>query len=190
MDQRKVTTVGKFLCLVLRHKPEAIDLQLDSGGWANVDELLQKLEQSGRPLTKEELVSVVNIDNKQRFALTSNGALIRASQGHSIAIDLGYAPTEPPARLWHGTAKRFISSIFSTGLLKMNRHHVHLSADRNTAYTVGKRHGSPLVLRVDARAMHNDGYGFFLSANGVWLTNNVPVSYLHEEPDLVEKDRR
>lgn len=182
MDQRKATTISKFLSLVLRHKPEVIDLQLDSGGWANVEELLRKCSQSGRPVTRAELVEVVNTNNKQRFAFTTNGAMIRASQGHSIAVDLGYEPIEPPMGLWHGTATRFVDRILSTGLLKMNRQHVHLSADRITAYTVGQRHGTPVVFRVAARDMYNDGHGFFLSANGVWLTGHVPAKYLQKEP--------
>jgi putative RNA 2'-phosphotransferase len=183
MDHRRAVTISKFLSLVLRHQPEVIDLQLDSGGWADVDELLQKCARAGRHFTKQELLGVVETNSKQRFAFSANGKLIRASQGHSIAVDLGYEPIEPPTYLWHGTARRFLGSIFEQGLLKMNRQHVHLSAELSTAYDVGTRHGSPVVFRVRAGDMYVDGYHFFLSANKVWLTDWVPVKYLQKEPD-------
>ncbi len=185
MDRSKAKSVSKFLSLVLRHQPEVIDLQLDSGGWANVEELLQKCSQArrGRNITREGLVAVVEANDKQRFAFSADGKMIRASQGHSLAVDLGYEPVEPPARLWHGTATKFMPGIYSAGLQKRNRQHVHLSADRATATAVGQRHGSPVVLRVYAHNMYDDNFRFFLSANGVWLTDHVPVNYLQKEPD-------
>lgn len=184
MDHQKSVNISKFLSLILRHKPEVIGLELDSGGWANVDELLTKCQQArrGKNITREDLAKVVETNNKSRFAFSSDGKRIRASQGHSISVDLGYEPIEPPRYLWHGTASRFLGSIFEKGLLKMNRQHVHLSADQETALVVGQRHGKPVVFRVRALDMYNDGYSFFLSANGVWLTDWVPVKYLQKEP--------
>jgi len=185
MDHQKTVSTSKFLSLILRHQPEVIDLELDSGGWANVEELLQKCGRArrGRNITMQGLREVVETNNKQRFAFSADGKLIRASQGHSIAVDLGYEPIKPPTHLWHGTASRFLGSIFEKGLLKMNRQHVHLSADFSTAYTVGKRHGSPVVFRVRAFDMYNDGYRFFLSANNVWLTDHVGAQYIQKEPE-------
>jgi len=185
MDHQKSVSTSKFLSLVLRHKPETIGLQLDPGGWADVDELLRKCGRArrGRNITRADLEEVVATNNKKRFAFSEDGRKIRASQGHSLPVDLGYEPIEPPVHLWHGTARRFLGSIFEKGLLKMNRQHVHLSADFHTAYTVGQRHGKPVVFRVHALDMYNDGHSFFLSANEVWLTDRVPVRYLTKEPD-------
>lgn len=185
MDQQRSTSISKFLSLVLRHKPEVIGLELDSGGWANVDELLEKCQTARRAknITLAELEEVVATNNKSRFAFSANGKQIRASQGHSLAVDLGYEPVEPPKMLWHGTATRFLDSINEKGLLKMNRQHVHLSAEFATAYDVGRRHGKPVIFRVLADAMYADGYSFFLSANGVWLTDHVPVRYLEKQPE-------
>ncbi len=171
--------ISKFLSYVLRHKPEAIGITLEDGGWINVDMLLQAVNATGKPLTRDMLEDVVRTNDKQRFAFSDDGTKIRASQGHSVRIDLGLRPLPPPDRLYHGTATRFLDSILSDGLQPQSRHHVHLSADEPTALRVGQRHGKPVILRVDAGVMHADGHAFFLSANGVWLTAAVPPAYLH-----------
>ena len=166
--------ISKFLSLVLRHKPEKIGLELDQQGWAKTQELLDKIPH----LTLKLLQEVVETNNKKRFAFNEDGSKIRASQGHSITVDLGYPPSEPPALLYHGTATRFVTSIQEKGLLKRNRQHLHLSKDLDTATNVGQRHGKVVILTVDSGKMYKDGYNFFISENGVWLTDHVPVDYL------------
>ncbi|HEV7330603.1 MAG TPA: RNA 2'-phosphotransferase [Flavisolibacter sp.] len=178
-SEKEITRLSKFLSLILRHRPQTIGLQLDAQGWASVDELLQKLRNSQNPLDRKTLEYIVATNNKKRFAFNEDGTKIRASQGHSLAIDLGYTPVPPPKVLYHGTAIINTEAIQREGLKKRSRQHVHLSADKETARTVGQRHGKPIVLEVDAAAMHADGYTFFLSANGVWLTDHVPPQYLH-----------
>nr|GAT45556.1 phosphate acetyltransferase [Mycena chlorophos] len=177
MDNVLIAT-SKFLSLVLRHKPEAIGLSLDPHGWADLRELVRLANASGRPLTSEEILLVVNSSEKQRFTFDSSGQRIRANQGHSVEVDLQLDPLNPPAVLYHGTATRFLPSIHESGLLKGARHHVHLSLDANTARTVGSRHGHPVVLRILAEDMMCNGYQFFRSKNGVWLTDHVPTSYI------------
>jgi putative RNA 2'-phosphotransferase len=177
MKERTVK-ISKFLSLVLRHKPETIGLRLDGAGWVNIADLLAALDAHGRPVTRAELEEVVATNEKQRFACDEEGKRIRANQGHSVEIELDYAPAEPPEILYHGTASRFLGSIFASGLVKGQRHHVHLSADTETALKVGQRHGKPVVLTVKAAAMHAAGQVFYLSANGVWLTDAVPPAYL------------
>ncbi|HKX27397.1 MAG TPA: RNA 2'-phosphotransferase [Blastocatellia bacterium] len=177
MEQRLVKT-SKFLSLVLRHNPGKIGLQLDQAGWTLVEELLSKCRAHGVKLTAEELREVVARNDKQRFSYSEDGLMIRANQGHSIEVDLEYEPALPPAVLYHGTAEKFLPSIKEQGLIKGRRHHVHLSADLETAHRVGQRHGQPVVLRVRAGEMQEAGFLFYLSANGVWLTEQVPVPYL------------
>lgn len=177
MDRSLVGT-SKFLSLVLRHQPETIGLALDESGWADIEELLAAANQSGRRLNRELLFRVVNENDKRRFAISEDATKIRASQGHSIEIDLGLQPTEPPQLLYHGTVKRFLASIMQKGLEAGSRQHVHLSRNRKTATSVGKRRGSPVILTIDSAAMHSDGYEFYLSANDVWLTVEVPVPYI------------
>ncbi|MFO0574829.1 MAG: RNA 2'-phosphotransferase [Polyangia bacterium] len=167
---------SRFLSLVLRHRPEAIGLRLDAQGWVAVDELLAALAALGRPMTRAALEALVRDSDKQRFAL--RGDRIRANQGHSIAVDLGLAPEVPPAVLYHGTIARVLPSIRREGLIKGSRTHVHLSADRETALKVGARRGAPVLLRVDAAALHAAGHAFFLSENGVWLVDAVPPRFL------------
>jgi putative RNA 2'-phosphotransferase len=170
--------ISKFLSLVLRHKPEKIGLRLSESGWASVEELIEASRRRGIEFTLEELQNVVASNDKKRFSLSEDGLSIRANQGHSIEVELGYAPTAPPDVLYHGTAERFLTSIKKQGLIKGKRHHVHLSADVDTAANVGRRHGKPLVLKVEAGKMHKDGFVFYLSANKVWLTEEVPIQYL------------
>lgn len=174
----RTVRISKFLSLVLRHRPEEVGIKLDREGWVSVSELLRAFEASGFPLTHEELQEVVSKNDKQRFSFNQDGSFIRANQGHSINVELGYEPVTPPPVLYHGTAERSLPSIKREGLLKGRRHHVHLSELRETALAVGKRYGKPVVLSVASGEMHRDGHQFFRSANGVWLTAHVPVRYI------------
>lgn len=176
--EKQAIQISKFLSLVLRHQPELIGLSLDEAGWASVDELLAACRVHGKTISLEQLQEVVATNDKKRFSFNEDGSLIRANQGHSVEVELGYEAAMPPARLFHGTAERFLASIKEQGLLKGNRHHVHLSAGIETATKVGQRHGKPVVLHVDAGRMQQDGFIFYLSTNGVWLTEHIPVPYL------------
>ncbi len=170
--------VSKFLSFVLRHKPEEIGLTLDANGWAEVDELIRLSHQHGQRFTRHLLEQVVAENDKKRFAFSEDGLRIRASQGHSVEVDLALAPAHPPEFLYHGTAARFVDSIRREGLHSAGRQHVHLSPDRGTATKVGQRHGKPVVLVVRASEMAGNGFAFFLSANGVWLTDRVPAEFI------------
>jgi putative RNA 2'-phosphotransferase len=170
--------VSKRLSYVLRHAPGSIGLTLDDAGWVGVDELLAGLTAAGTPISREELDEVVARNDKRRFALDPGGTRIRASQGHSVPVDLGYAAERPPAELFHGTVGRFLPAVLAEGLRPGNRHAVHLSADVATARLVGGRRGRPVVLRVDAAGMAADGAVFSRSENGVWLVAAVPPEYL------------
>lgn len=178
MNEKQRTRTSKFLSLVLRHEPEKIGLKLDPAGWADVETLLTACRQHGVAIERAELEEIVATNEKKRFAFSDDGRRIRANQGHSVEVSLGYTPQTPPARLFHGTATRFLDSIRSHGLKKMERHHVHLSADEDTAQKVGQRHGKPLILRIKADAMQAANHSFFLSENGVWLTDAVPVEFI------------
>lgn len=169
---------SRFLSLVLRHRPEAIGITLDENGWVDVETLLEGCRRHGRRIDRPMLDEIVRTNNKRRFALSPDGKRIRASQGHSIEVDLGLEPVRPPDTLFHGTATRFLESILAGGLEKRSRRHVHLSPDVETAIKVGARHGKPVVLAVAAGNMHENGYKFYLSANGVWLTESVPREFL------------
>jgi putative RNA 2'-phosphotransferase len=176
MDERRTVKVSKYLSKHLRHQPERIGLTLDQGGWVEIDTLIAAAAAHGFRFTREELDHVVAANDKQRFKI--EGSRIRASQGHSIEVDLGLPPATPPPYLYHGTVARNLDAIRADGLRPMSRHDVHLSADRETATRVGARRGRPVVLTVDAGAMHRDGHVFHVSANGVWLTKAVPPRYL------------
>jgi putative RNA 2'-phosphotransferase len=178
MDEQSRRRLSKFLSLVLRHRPQTIGVVLDPAGWVDVDELLARAAAHGRAISRAELDEVVATSDKQRFALSADGRRIRANQGHSVDVDLGYRPAVPPAELFHGTVAAVLAAIRAGGLRKMARHHVHLSADRDTASRVGGRRGAPVILVVRAAAMHTDGHLFYLSANGVWLTDAVPPDYI------------
>ncbi|SDC41688.1 RNA 2'-phosphotransferase [Niabella drilacis] len=177
-DEKQLLTVSKFLSLVLRHKPETIGIQLDENGWADVEVLIEKAGIYGMFFDRELLKEVVTTNSKKRLAFNDAMNKIRASQGHSITVDLGYSHQKPPEILYHGTGKQSIPSILSTGLEKRNRQHVHLSSDMETAIKVGQRHGKPVVLKVAAGQMYTDEFVFYLSDNGVWLTEHVPAKYL------------
>jgi putative RNA 2'-phosphotransferase len=178
MGDRRPVRISKLLSLVLRHEPARMGLALDPAGWTTVDAVLAGFAAAGLPITRDELAEVVRASDKQRFAFSDDGARIRANQGHSVDVELGLPPSVPPPLLFHGTVDRFLASIRAKGLLKGERHHVHLSAARATAEQVGGRRGRPVVLEVRADAMAAAGHVFFLSANGVWLTEHVPASYL------------
>ncbi len=179
----ELLSVSKFLSLVLRHKPELIGLTLDQNGWAGVEDLIRLANQhgtrlNGTRLTRPLLMQVVADNEKKRFALSDNGERIRASQGHSVEVDLGLPPARPPEILYHGTASRSLESILAGGLHSANRQHVHLSTDVATAIRVGQRHGIPVVLVIRSGEMAAAGHTFFLSANGVWLTERVPLEFI------------
>ena len=178
ITEKETTSISKFLSLVLRHQPQLIGITLNEQGWVNVDELLQRAHKHGKIITLDMLTHVVETNTKKRFAFSDDKRQIRASQGHSVVVELGYEPQVPPDVLFHGTGSQSVPSILKTGLERRSRQHVHLSADIDTAIKVGSRHGKPVVLSVLAGEMHKKGYVFYISANGVWLTNEVPAEYL------------
>jgi putative RNA 2'-phosphotransferase len=170
---------SKTLSLILRHNPNAFGLELDAQGWCKVEELLAAVNTKKREnYSLEDLKRVVRENDKQRFHLSEDNARIRANQGHSIAVEHLLTEKQPPEVLFHGTTEKNLASIKSKGLLKMKRHHVHLSADTETAKKVGSRHGKPVILRINAAAMHQNGHAFFISKNGVWLTDHVPSAFI------------
>ena len=178
ITEKETTRISKFLSLVLRHQPEIIGITLDENGWVDADLLIKNCNEKGLNLDIQILKHVVATNSKKRFAFNEQSNKIRASQGHSLSIDLGYNPQKPPKILYHGTSMKYTDAIWQNGLEKRLRQHVHLSADMATAMAVGQRHGKPFVFEVLAEAMYNDHHHFFLSDNDVWLTDHVPVKYL------------
>ncbi|ALI97751.1 RNA 2'-phosphotransferase [Rufibacter tibetensis] len=176
--------LSKFLSLVLRHKPEALGIQLDKEGWTSVEQLLQKLNAKGKPITRERLEEVVSTNDKQRFAFNQDHTRIRANQGHSLAVDLQLKVVNPPEFLYHGTAERNVASILQNGLHKRSRQYVHLSSEVDTARKVGARHGKPFIFLVKSGLMRQEGINFYRSENKVWLTDYVAPEYLemYKEP--------
>ena len=172
-SKSKLTSVSKFLSLVLRHEPQRIGIELDEAGWTSVDALLRKAAGAGQPISRQVLDEVVASSDKQRFAFSEDGLRIRANQGHSIEIDLDLPAIEPPDVLFHGTASRFLASILQSGLERRARHHVHLTQNLQTAASVGQRYGEVVILRIDAQAMFAKGHEFRCSANGVWLVDEI-----------------
>ena len=172
-----LTNTSKFVSLILRHKPETIGIQLDEHGWANVEELIAGISKT-REFNREILEEIVRMDSKQRFTFNEDKTKIRANQGHSISVDVELSEAIPPETLWHGTGEKYVASIDQQGLIPKGRLYVHLSSDAATATKVGSRHGKPVLYIVKTKEMHDDGYKFFLSKNGVWLTKEVPVKYL------------
>lgn len=173
-------TISKFISMILRHKPEAIDIKLDEHGWANVDELIDGIAKQYHGFGMKELEEIVRTDNKQRYSFNEDKTLIRANQGHSIPVDVELAEKEPPKVLYHGTGEKYVESIDRKGLIPKSRLYVHLSRDKATAVNVGKRHGTPVVYEIDAEQMYKDDYKFYESANKVWLTKEVPVKYMRK----------
>lgn len=177
MDEKRLIKSSKYLAKHLRHEPERLGLTLSEGGWVSIEALLAACRLHDFSLSKAELEEVVAKNDKQRFSFDSTGSLIRANQGHSIEVDLQLEPVIPPAVLYHGTGRSSVAGIWKEGISKASRHHVHLSLDIETAIMVGKRHGSPVVFNINSAAMSEDGIVFYLSTNGVWLTEYVPAQY-------------
>ncbi|MCF2532985.1 RNA 2'-phosphotransferase [Yinghuangia soli] len=181
MDEKRQVKVSKYLSRALRHQPERLGIALDPAGWADIGELLAACAARGFEVTRAELDLVVERSDKQRFALSEDGLRIRANQGHTVAVELGLPPADPPEELFHGTAGRVVDTILAEGLKAMDRHDVHLSPDADTARRVGARRGRPVVLVVESGRMHRDGHVFRVSANGVWLVAAVPAEYVRRE---------
>ena len=171
---------SRYMSLILRHKPEVIGIQLDEHGWANVEELIAGIAKT-QEFNRDILELIVRTDEKQRYSFNEDGTLIRANQGHSIPVDVELPAAIPPETLWHGTGEKYVASIDQQGLIPKGRLYVHLSSDAATATKVGSRHGKPVLYIVKTKEMYDDGYSFFLSKNGVWLTKEVPVKYLIKE---------
>ena len=171
--------LGRYLCMILRHRPEVIGITLDEHGWADVDELIAGVARNNE-FNRDILEEIVRTDNKQRYSFNEDKTKIRANQGHSIAVDLELEASEPPEILWHGTAEKYVASIDKTGLKPGNRMHVHLSLDDQTAEKVGSRHGRPVIYKLKSGEMYRKGFQFYRSVNGVWLTDKVPVEYLEK----------
>ncbi len=180
MNTSNLKKVSKSMSYVLRHRPDTIGIELEPNGWIAVDKLLQAFARSGKSYSRALIDQVVADNDKQRFEFNDDGSKVRARQGHSVQIDLGYEPAIPPNVLYHGTATRNLDSIKEKGLIKGNRHHVHMSTDKQTMLAVAMRHGKPVLLEIDAARMHDDGHKFFVTGNDVWLTDHVPREYLHE----------
>jgi len=178
VNDKETVKTSKFLSLILRHEPERVGIKLDSAGWVSVSELLDALNRNGVSLTLEGLKDIVATSDKKRFALSEEGLKIRASQGHSVEVNLQYKPETPPEFLYHGTPEKFVESIRSTGLNKGKRHDVHLSPDETTAAKVGQRRGRPVVLKIRAGEMHRAGHVFRRSANNVWLVDSLPAEFI------------
>lgn len=178
MNENQQKRISKNLSYVLRHRPDTVGLELLEGGWVKVDVLLDAMKRSGKAVSLETLKLVVAENNKQRFEFSADGSQIRARQGHSVEVDLGYEPSTPPAVLYHGTATRNLDSIFADGLIKGRRHHVHLSTNKETMLQVAMRHGKPVLLAVDAARMSESGCEFYVTGNDVWLTDHVAPEYL------------
>ena len=176
-------SIRRYISLILIHKPEVIGIALDEHGWANVNELITKINDNSdiREFNRAALEYIVKTDNKQRYSFNDDKTLIRANQGHSIPVDVELIEKEPPCILYHGTGEKYVTSIDQNGLVPKSRLYVHLSKDVETAKAVGKRHGKEVVYSINSEQMYKDGYKFYLSKNGVWLTKKVPVKYLMKE---------
>jgi putative RNA 2'-phosphotransferase len=177
MDTR-LQHISRVITHALRHRPQALALSLDKAGWVDVLQLLAGLSNHGHELTLAELQTIVALNDKRRFAFSADSSKIRANQGHSVPVDLGLKSVPPPLVLYHGTHVGALQTILKTGIKKQSRHDVHLSTSPQSASTVGQRHGKPVVLVIDCKRMYADGYRFRVSANGVWLTEEVPPKYL------------
>ena len=178
MDEKRKKKISKFLSLILRYQPEVVGLSLEENGWVSVEKLIKACADYSKPFTLAELEEVVETNDKKRFAFNEDETKIRASQGHSVEVEIEFEKQTPPEILYHGTAEKNVGVIFAEGLKKMSRHHVHLSAQTETATKVGMRYGKPVIFQVDTAAMIDEGFEFFVSANGVWLVENVPPKFL------------
>jgi putative RNA 2'-phosphotransferase len=178
MDEKRKKKISKFLSLILRHQPEIVGLTLEENGWVPVEKLIRAFADYGKNFTLAELSEVVETNDKKRFAFNETGKKIRASQGHSVEVEIEFEKSSPPDILYHGTAEKNVGIIFAEGLKKMSRHHVHLSADTETARKVGMRYGKPVIFQIDTVSMKIEGFEFYVSANGVWLVENVPPKFL------------
>ena len=177
-------SISKYMSLILRHKPEVIGISIDEHGWANVEELIQGIAKNNPGFNMEALEEIVKTDNKQRYSFNDDKTLIRANQGHSVQVDVELEEKEPPNILYHGTGEKYVTSIDQDGLIPKSRLYVHLSKDIETARSVGKRHGKEIIYFVNSAQMYKDGYRFYLSKNGVWLTKKVPVKYLSKGSEI------
>lgn len=178
MMNSELTKISRFLSLILRHKPEVIGVELDEHGWADVHKLIGGVRNTYSDFNEDVLIEIVQTDEKQRYSFNNDGTKIRANQGHSVKVDVELKRVAPPDYLYHGTAVKYEKSIDENGLLPKSRLYVHLSSDLATAITVGMRHGDVVIYEVESGRMAADGYDFYLSENGVWLTKIVPVGYL------------
>ena len=174
-------STSKYISLILRHQPEIIGITLDEHGWADVDDLISGVNLT-HPLDREALERIVREDEKQRYSFNEDHTLIRANQGHSVPVDVELQEMVPPDVLYHGTGEKYVPSIDVQGLIPKSRLYVHMSADKETAKTVGSRHGKPVIYEIDCKSMSDDGYRFYLSENHVWLTKAVPAKYLKKLP--------
>ena len=181
MTGREKRAASKFMCFVLRHHPDVINLELDENGWADTHALIEGMNQAKRNVMLEDLKEIVSACDKQRFKFSDDYTKIRANHGHSVSVDVEMKQFEPPEVLYHGTASRYFDSIRRNGLIAKSRLHVHLTSDQATAIEVGQRHGEPVLLRVDAAKMHEDGFEFLRSDNGIWLTKHVPAKYVTDK---------
>lgn len=175
-----LTDLSRYMSLILRHKPETIGISLDEHGWANVNELIAGIAKDNE-FNMDILEEIVRTDNKQRYSFNEDKTLIRANQGHSVPVDVELDVMTPPEFLWHGTGEKYVASIDVQGLIPKSRLYVHLSKDEETAVKVGSRHGKPVLYRVKSKDMAREGYEFYLSKNGVWLTKEVPAQYLEKK---------
>jgi putative RNA 2'-phosphotransferase len=181
IEEKQTKAISKFLSYILRHEPAEAGITLDKNGWTDVSMLLKQLGDRFPTLNKSLLEYIVATNSKQRFAFNEDKTMIRASQGHSLDVELNYLAQEPPMVLFHGTAQGNVNAIMQEGLKKQSRHHVHLSENVLTALQVGSRHGRPVVLKIHAGKMHEAGYTFYVSANHVWLTDFVPAAFIEDE---------
>ena len=175
---KNLKNISKFMSLILRHNPGRVGIVLDSEGWVDVDILIKAMNNSGKSVDRKLIEEVVDTNDKKRFTFSEDGKQIRANQGHSVDVDLKLEVQAPPEILYHGTATKNLDSIQASGLDKRNRQHVHLSSDKVTATKVGQRHGKVVILNVRSGEMYRAGHEFFLSKNGVWLTDSVPIGYI------------
>lgn len=173
-----------FISLILRHRPDVINITLDKHGYADVNELINGINYSGRSITLEVLKEIVQTDKKGRYSFNSDYTKIRANQGHSINVDVELLECVPPKYLYHGTSRECLDSILKKGIKKINRLYVHLSDNKDTAIQVGRRHGKPVVLKVSAKQMFLNGYKFYISENKIWLTDFVPSKYIDIMEDI------